>query len=327
MAIIELPSSSVFIRVHLWLIFLLCVLAVDSLAERFAPLARPPAIGHHPAMALQRVVIIGVGLIGGSVALAVRRAHPDCEVTGVGRTGDDVAAMTALGVVHNGTTDLRVAAGADLVVIATPVGTAASVLDRLAGIDAVVTDVLSTKRPIVRAAAERGVRFVGSHPMGGSDRRGIEHARADLLAGSLCLVTPTDRTDRAALAFVEQFWTSIGLRPMRMTPEEHDRLVAAASHVPHATAAALVAIQSAASLAVTAGGFRDATRIAAGDPDLWRDILLDNRDFVAGELVRVRGELDRLIQRLDGNDAEGVRAWLAAAAAKRAGMAGGCDPG
>jgi prephenate dehydrogenase len=268
-------------------------------------------------MALDRVVIIGVGLIGGSAGLAVRQRHPDCEVVGVGQNADGVAGMVAWGAVHKGTTDLAAAADADLVVLATPVGVAVSVLDRLPKLRGVATDVLSTKRSVVAAAEARHIRFVGSHPMAGSDRRGVANARADLLAGAACLITPTGRTDAGDLQFVEQFWASIGMTTRRMTPAVHDRLVARASHVPHAVAAAIVAIQSDDSLSVAAGGFRDTTRVAGGDPDLWRDILLDNRDQVADALRLLRGELDAVIERLVAGDAEGLRAWLAASAGRR----------
>jgi prephenate dehydrogenase len=268
-------------------------------------------------MALDRVVIIGVGLIGGSVGLAGRQHHPSCEVIGVGQNDASVAAMIAAGAVHSGTTDLAVAADADLVVIATPVGAALSLLEKLPKTAGVITDVLSTKRSIVAAAEARNLRFVGSHPMAGSDRRGVEHARADLLDGAMCLITPTDRTDIADVKMVEQFWTTLGMQTRRMSPAVHDELVANASHVPHAVAAAIVAIQSDDSLGVAAGGFRDTTRVAGGDPELWRDILIDNRDQVADALRLMQGELDAVIERLDAGDAEGLRAWLSAAVVRR----------
>ena len=263
----------------------------------------------------RRLAIVGVGLIGGSVGLAARRAG-GWHVAGHDAGGG--AAAVERGAIHEAADDPAAAtAGADLVVIAVPVGAAADVLATVRSSPAVVTDVGSTKRSIVAAAERLGVRrFVGSHPMAGGERGGVAQARADLFEGAACLITPTDRTDADAIATVDAFWRSIGARPIRMTTADHDAAVADVSHVPHVAAAAVARAAAAAAVPLGAGGWRDVTRVAGGSPDLWRDILLDNRDHVAAALRRVRADLDQLIGDLDAADAPAVRAWLAAAADK-----------
>jgi prephenate dehydrogenase len=215
---------------------------------------------------------------------------------------------------------------ADLVILCTPVGLLPDMLEAIGPAlkpGAVVTDVGSTKASVVSAAKEllpETTHFIGSHPMTGSEKRGVEFARADLTQGALCIVSPDESSDPAALEKVESFWRLIGMRTTRLDPAEHDRRLADVSHLPHAVAAALVAMQDPASFDLSGKGFADATRIAAGDGGLWRDILLDNRENVLASLDRLRGQLDALGTRLRDNDAEGLKNWLDAAATKRASL-------
>src|SRR5205085_3964222 len=131
-----------------------------------------------------------------------------------------------------------------------------------------------------------------SHPMAGSERRGVEHARADLLREALCILTPAPRTDPLALAAVEQFWRrDLAMRTTQMAADDHDRLLASVSHLPHALAAALVAMQDERAIPLAASGFRDATRLAAGDPGLWRDVFLDNADNLRAAIAVARDQL------------------------------------
>jgi prephenate dehydrogenase len=183
-----------------------------------------------------------------------------------------------------------------------------------------VTDVGSTKRSIVEAAEKHlpeSVLFVGSHPMAGSEKRGVKFARADMMQGALCILTPTDRTPAQATEAVEGFWRLLGMRTTRMSPEDHDRRLADVSHLPHALAAALVAMQEDASLPLAGGGFKDVTRIAAGDGGLWRDIFLDNRDNLRDSARRLRDQLDALLTRLEPEKADELKDWLDAASVKR----------
>lgn len=268
--------------------------------------------------------ILGVGLLGGSIALATKSAATKCRITGYGHRRQTLDEAVSSRVIDEGYADPASAVrGADLVILCTPVGTLGDLLRTIAPAlspGAVVTDVGSTKRSVVRAAEESlpaGTLFAGSHPMAGSEKRGVAHARADLMAGALCIVTPTDRTPPKATEAVESFWRLIGMRTTRMSPDDHDRRLADVSHLPHALAAALVAMQEEESLPLAGGGFRDVTRIAAGEAGLWRDIFVDNADNLRTSAQRLRSQLDALLDRLDPSRAEDLLSWLDRAAVKR----------
>jgi prephenate dehydrogenase len=154
--------------------------------------------------------------------------------------------------------------------------------------------------------------------MAGSEKRGVEFARADLFQSARCILTPTPATDPAAAEQVERFWQALGMRTTRMSPEEHDRLICDVSHLPHLLAAALVAMQEEAALPLAGKGFLDATRIAGGDGALWRDILQDNRDNVVDSLARLRQTLDQVIHLLDPSQRDKLARWLDQAADRRA---------
>jgi prephenate dehydrogenase len=272
----------------------------------------------------KRISILGVGLLGGSIGLAAKRAISGCKIIGYGHRTQTLHAAQSKGAIDEAFTDPRKAvAGCDLVILCTPVGIFAKLLAQIAPAllsDAMVTDVGSTKRSVVDLAQKllaNPARFVGSHPMAGSEKRGVEFARADLLVNHLCLTTPTPQTDPAALEAVESFWQALGMRVSRLTPPEHDRLLADASHLPHAVAAALVAMQTEPGLALAGKGFLDATRIAAGDAALWRDIFLDNRDNLRAAALALGGQLDHLLKLLDAGDDQALKDWLQAAAARR----------
>jgi len=229
-----------------------------------------------------------------------------------------------LGAIDSGSDSIRLAVDeADLIVVCTPVGSFEHIFREMAPHlthGAVVTDVGSTKRSVLelsRAVLPAHTRFVGSHPMAGGERRGVEFARADLFKGAVCVTTPTATTDPNALASVEEFWTDLGMQVIRTSPEAHDQLVGSISHLPHALAAALVRLQPEEAIALAGKGFLDATRIAAGDPGLWRDILLDNSNNVRKSIERLEGELVKLKSLLDSKDANELQAWLASAAAAR----------
>jgi prephenate dehydrogenase len=275
-------------------------------------------------MELRRLSILGVGLLGGSIGLAWKAISSGCEIIGYGHREDSLRRAMEMGAVDKITQDLAAAVrDADLVILCTPVGLFDDIMTRISpalAAGSTVTDVGSTKRSVVRLAAERlppGVNFVGSHPMAGSEKRGVEYARADLFRGAVCIVTPGQTTDAAGLEPVTGFWKQLGMRVTRLSADEHDRLVADISHVPHAVAAALVAMQSDAALALAGRGFLDATRIAGGDGGLWRDILVDNRDNVRAGIERLQGQLAELLKWVDAKDAQALKDWLDRAAATR----------
>jgi prephenate dehydrogenase len=276
-------------------------------------------------MELRRLSILGVGLLGGSIGLAWKAISSSCEIVGYGHREDSLRRALEMGAVDKITQDPAAAVReADLVILCTPVGLFNDILTRIGpalAAGSTVTDVGSTKRSVVRSAAERlpaAVSFVGSHPMAGSEKRGVEFARADLFRGAVCIVTPRQATtDVGGLERVTDFWKQLGMRVTQLSPDEHDRLVADISHVPHAVAAALVAMQSDAAMALAGRGFLDATRIAGGDGGLWRDILVDNRDNVRAGIERLQGQLAELLSRLDEKDGQALKDWLDRAAATR----------
>lgn len=272
----------------------------------------------------ERVSVLGLGLLGGSLCQALRSLPKPPVVVGYAHRPSSLNHASELGLADEYTSDLgKAVAGADLVVLASPVGTFESLLRGIAPylkFGAVVTDVGSTKRTVARLASEilpQGVTFIGGHPMAGGERSGAVHARADLFHNAALILTPRLDANPDHLTSLKALWSNLGSRVMQMTPETHDRLVASVSHLPHATAAMLVTLQTPSALELSGGGYRDSTRIAAGDPDLWRDILMDNRDYVRESLLNLREELDTLVKLLEKGHAEGLREYLAAAAIKR----------
>jgi prephenate dehydrogenase len=275
-------------------------------------------------MSLSRVSILGVGLLGGSIGLAIRSRLNSCKIVGYGHRASTLATAMEIGAIdEKATSAADAAAGSDLVILCTPVGLLGSMLQQVAPAlkaGAIVTDVGSTKRSVVEAGERlvpKGGFFVGSHPMAGSEKRGVEYARPDLFENATCIITPTPRTDAHALATVDKFWQSLGMRTTRLTPEEHDRHLADVSHLPHALAAALVSMQDDAALALCGKGFLDATRIAGGDGALWRDILHDNRDNMRASLERLSEQLAHLTKLLEPEKAKEMEEWLNAAAKRR----------
>jgi prephenate dehydrogenase len=254
---------------------------------------------------IRRLTLLGLGLLGGSVAKGARATGLAREIVAVGRRRERMAAALTDGVVDAITTDLAEGlAGADFCVLATPVATLASLLGevwRVAPIELVLTDVGSTKAAIVRSAEalgrSRSLSFVGSHPMAGSEKSGYQAARADLFGGALVILTPTESTPPEALKRVTEFWEALGARVTALDPLTHDRAVAAISHLPHLVADALVdAVLRMDShfLDVAGAGFRDTTRIAAGSPQVWREVFQDNRQALGEALAAFRRALDDL---------------------------------
>lgn len=271
----------------------------------------------------RRISILGVGLLGGSMGLAIKSRAKDCRVVGYAHRQATLDAALKLGALDEGYADLASAVrGADCVVLCTPVGLFRELLadlGKLLAAGAIVTDVGSTKRSVVAAAEALlppGITFIGSHPMAGSEKRGVQYARANLYDGALCILTPTGRTPPMAVDTIEQLWKLLGMRTCRLSPEEHDRRLADVSHLPHALAAALVAMQEPESVSLAGRGFADMTRIAGGDGALWRDIFLDNRDNVERSLDRLIAQLQTFRSLLTPDRADALAAWLDAVASR-----------
>jgi len=272
----------------------------------------------------RRISILGVGLLGGSIGLGVRSITKDCRIIGYGHRRATLDAALKIGAIHEAYDQLAPAVrDSDLVILCTPVGLFSQLLHELGPLlspHAIVTDVGSTKRSIVAAAEgfpPNPSRFVGSHPMAGSEKRGIEHARADLYRGALCILTPTSRTSPQVLAEVREFWQMLGMQTCEISPDEHDRRLADVSHLPHAIAASLITLQEDASFALAGKGFLDMTRIGSGDAILWRDIFLDNRDYLKESLARLRRQIGALEDLLDPTQADALQSWLEHASQRR----------
>jgi prephenate dehydrogenase len=262
-------------------------------------------------MLFDSLTIVGVGLIGGSIGLAAKARAATRHVVGLGRKPENLVRAQELGVIDEWTTDL--AAGvrsADIVVFCSPV-------DRIArqAIDAapyakplaLFTDAGSTKANIVRdleAKLPDHLRFVGAHPLAGSEKQGAENARADLFEGRVCVLTPTARTDVAALERVSLFWQALGCEVKRLTPEEHDLALATTSHLPHFLAALLAGSLPTAWRPFTATGFRDTTRIASGDPALWTAIARENAVALAHAVDKFGDRLGELRQAVLNQDTD-----------------------
>jgi len=261
----------------------------------------------------KRVTIIGLGLIGGSLGLAIKEKRLAGEIVGVSRRRSTIQRARALRVVDRTTLDLRKGVrDSDFIIVAAPV---LKIIDILTSISrylkkgAIITDVGSTKNAIVRDV-ERvlpdGVDFVGGHPLAGSELSGVAYSDKDLFKGAYCILTKTPRTNARALTKVGKFWTKLGMETEVMSPERHDRVISMLSHLPHAVAVAVSNTCGKRELDLAAGGFKDATRIASGSPLLWRDIFVTNRDNIARDIKVFKKELSKIELALKNNDS----AWL-----------------
>lgn len=239
----------------------------------------------------RKVTIVGVGLIGGSLGLAIKKRRMARTVVGVSQRQSSLNAALKNQAVDEVYQDVkRAVAGADLVVLSTPVSIINSMLMTIGPSlkrNCIVTDVGSTKVSIVKTAQDYlpdHVLFVGSHPLAGSEKKGVQNAQPDLFEGSQCLVTPRDGTNKMALERVKRLWIQVGAKVKFISPEEHDRILAFTSHLPHMAAYALMAALPDNYLGYCGQGFKDTTRIAASTPQIWADICLGNSKNIINTL-------------------------------------------
>lgn len=270
----------------------------------------------------ERLAILGLGLLGGSLAMAVRERGLARTIVGAGRRRAPLDYALERGIVDEIGDARGAARGADLVLLATPVSSMAAVLaDAAEGLapGAIVTDVGSVKGPVVETLPgllPPGVTFVGSHPMAGSHLKGVEHACADLFEGACCVITPLAGSDPAAVERLRRLWEALGSRVIERHPEQHDEQVAWISHAPHALAFAFAHALGAGPPAageMLGGGFRDFTRIARSDAELWGDILSANRKGLAAPLEAFGRSLSELARAIEEGDVEKVEQFLASA--------------
>jgi prephenate dehydrogenase len=267
-------------------------------------------------MRLQSVTIVGVGLIGGSIGMALRARGLAQRVVGLGRDADRLAVAQRMSAIDVAETDeARAFADASVVVACTPVNQIAAALKRAAQLspaDALLTDAGSTKAAIASELALEPPtrhRFIGAHPIAGAEFSGVEHARADLFQGSVCVLTPTEYTDVRHLRRAEEFWASIGCRILCLTPDDHDQALARSSHLPHIVASAIARDLPPRWHALAGGGFRDTTRVAASQTELWTAIFLENQKPILEALVTLQESLEGLRAALERADAEAIANW------------------
>ncbi len=279
-----------------------------------------------------KVVVFGVGLIGGSFALALRKAHAVDSVVGFGRSDQTLVHAKQLGIINRIGKDIAAeVADADLVMLATPVGQMAELMARIApylGAKTIVCDGGSTKSDVVGYAyaqlGDKAAQFVPAHPIAGAEQSGAAAARSDLFQWKKVVLTPLPENSAVSVDRVRRAWELCGAMVSQMTPQQHDEVFAVVSHLPHLLSFALVHDIAQRDnrdllLSFAASGFRDFTRIAASNPEMWRDICMANREVLIRELQVYIAELNRLSSALAAGDAQQVEQTFLAARELRAG--------
>lgn len=263
-----------------------------------------------------KVTIIGVGLVGASFALAMKKNNLCDKITGCGRNLDNLQRAKEKAVIDS----FKVApeeacVGSDFVLFATPVGSFVDIAKKIRNslsIGTIVTDVGSVKGKLVRdmeALMPEGVFFVGGHPIAGSNHSGIDAASADIFRGAKCVITPTEKTNKTATEKVGSIWKTFGSVVKLINPDEHDRIYASVSHLPHLIAYLIVntvADVDGSYLKFSGQGFMDTTRIASSSPELWRDICILNKENILESIEIFKNNLDRVSQYLRANDSESL---------------------
>lgn len=272
----------------------------------------------------KKAVIVGTGLIGGSIGIFLRKNRIASSVVGVARHKETLSKALKKGAIDKGQRDLKKAVvDADLVLICTPVEALKNVIREIKGIlklGCIVFDVGSTKREIVSYAQKTlksDVNFVGTHPMAGSEKTGVQFARADLFKGSVCFITRTKETKNSAMLIVSELWKRLGAKCVKIDPAVHDSIVASISHMPHLISAALVNSVTEAHIKFASSGFRDTTRIAAGSVEIWHDITLSNRKAILQQIEKFETSLKKLKKSIISNQGKQLTRQLEQARVKR----------
>jgi prephenate dehydrogenase len=275
----------------------------------------------------ENISIIGVGLLGGSLAKACKKRGLVDRISGYGRNRKNLEAAMSQGVIDGFATDLPAAVkDADFVILCSPVGALVPLAREILPVvksGCLLTDIGSVKGPVVRAINEMlpdTVRFVGSHPIAGGEQSGLEASTPDLYENAKCIVTPTDATDAAALNEIQAFWEAIGMKVVPMDMDEHDLIYGAVSHLPHVVAYALMNTIGETKtehydeiLSFSGEGLKDCTRIAAGNPVMWRDICIDNKKPILKLIDQFQDTLGSLREWIESEDAEALQKSFEAA--------------
>jgi prephenate dehydrogenase len=278
-------------------------------------------------MTFSSIAILSPGLLGGSLAMAIRRRMPGAEIRVWARREESIEKVRVLGLADEASTDAAaIAKGAGLILFCMPLGAMPEVAQRIVSVvnpDAVITDVGSVKQSVVEklgAIFSGHAQFIGSHPMAGSEQAGIEAAREDLFEGAVTILTPEDKANKETVATLAKFWEGVGCRVAIARPRIHDEAVALISHLPHLAAAALV--QSAlrenpAALEWRGNGFLDTTRVALGPPEMWAGILMENREAVKKAIHAMIENLSEVTKLLDAGETGALEQYLAEASLAR----------
>ncbi|MEK6678768.1 MAG: prephenate dehydrogenase/arogenate dehydrogenase family protein [Nitrospirota bacterium] len=264
-----------------------------------------------------RMVVVGVGLIGGSLAIVSRRKGLVKEIIGVGRGAANLKEAVKLKIIDSFTFDISEAVkGADLIVMATPVGSFERLVKQMSrslNKGAIITDAGSVKGRMVSRIERllpKGTYFVAGHPIAGKERSGVKAASLTLFEGTKCILTPTKKTDASALKKIKALWRTVGAEVVLMDPMLHDKVLGAVSHLPHAAAYSIVNTVAEIKkdgnnfIAFSGAGFKDFTRIAASSPEMWRDIFLNNRENLVNMISRYQKNLEKLKRYIKDNDSK-----------------------
>ena len=281
-------------------------------------------------MQFQKITIVGVGLLGGSIGLAARKFRLAGEIAGFVRRKKTIADCEKFSATDFATTDLLAAvSNSDLIILCTPLAQMLSLTEQFLPAlkrGAIVTDVGSVKADVVRELEnlihKSGAHFVGSHPMAGAEKTGVSAARADLFQNAVCVLTPTKKFNAAAVRKVDQFWKSLGACVLKLPPEQHDLFVSRTSHLPHVVAATMANLvlnpaNPKTQSQLCASGFRDTTRIASGSPEMWRDIALANRKNLSRSLDAFIADLQKFQRTLKNADARAISKFFETAKSRR----------
>ncbi len=307
-------------------------------SHSFSPLKRAgdfnlPSPLFHPllfAIVFQKIAIIGVGLLGGSLGLAIKQRRLAASVVGYVRRSASISECEKFAVVDHATRDIkRAVENADLVILCTPLSRMRELSEEMIPAlkpEAIVTDVGSVKASIVQELeplfSKANVRFIGSHPMAGGEKMGVAAAKSDLFEKAICVVTPTAKSNVAAVNAVEQLWSNVGGRVVKLSPEVHDELVSRSSHLPHVIAAELANYVLSPTHAkeqalLCANGFRDTTRIASGSPEMWRDVATSNQKNLSRVLGIFIEGLEEFRHALDSGDNNAIEEFFEKAKQRR----------
>lgn len=260
-----------------------------------------------------KVAIIGTGLIGGSLGIAIKKKRLANVVVGVSRHYNSLTLAKKRGAIDCGSQDLNIVKDADLIILATPVGSILKIAQDIAKIikpDAMVSDVGSTKKEIVLKLDKLFSRYVGSHPLAGSEKRGMVNANTDIFKNSVCILTPVKSTHRPSLLKIKKLWNALGVEVVYIKPSLHDNVLSFVSHLPHLIAFSLIGTVPRKYLRFAASGFKDTTRLASSDAVLWRDIFISNRKSILNASRTFKNYLSDIETLIKKRDAKGLKGIL-----------------